>query len=77
MPRSLFGWDLPPGTANHPYAPWNIEEPPENCPMCGKPNTDDDGNPIFDDPGFCSQACLDRYEEELMEHRIRDYEEEQ
>lgn len=34
MSRHVFGWSLPPGAAGHPFAPWNIEEPP--CAVCGK-----------------------------------------
>ena len=38
MSRSIFGWSLPPGAAEHPSAPWNQDEPP--CEICGN-STDD------------------------------------
>ncbi|MDD3029845.1 MAG: hypothetical protein PHS57_06170 [Alphaproteobacteria bacterium] len=31
--RSIFGWDLPPGAADDPGAPWNQKEGP--CDVCG------------------------------------------
>lgn len=31
--RSVFGWSLPPGAANDPFAPYNQEEDP--CEVCG------------------------------------------
>jgi hypothetical protein len=35
---------------------------PEECPVCGYPNADDDGQPIYpDDPAFCSKHCTDQY----------------
>jgi hypothetical protein len=29
--RSSSGWDLPPGAAGHPCAPWNEPDPEEEC----------------------------------------------
>lgn len=38
------------------------QELPEECPVCGYPNADDEGEPIFkDDPSFCSARCRDQY----------------
>ena len=34
MNRSVFGWSYPPGAANDPNAPWNLDEGP--CAVCGK-----------------------------------------
>jgi len=78
MSRSVFGWDYPPGAANDPNAPWNQEDPPEECPMCGQPNSDEEGNPVFDeDPIFCSRVCLEKYERqcEQDDERLARYEE--
>lgn len=32
MSRNIFGWDLPPGAAGDPNAPWNQSD--EHCPCC-------------------------------------------
>lgn len=38
------------------------QEFPEECPVCGKPNADEQGVFVFDaDPAFCSAACRDGY----------------
>jgi hypothetical protein len=34
----------------------------EECPVCGYPNANEDGEPIFEeDPSFCSARCRDQY----------------
>jgi len=38
------------------------QDSPEECPVCGYPNADEDGEPIFEeDPSFCSARCRDEY----------------
>ena len=38
-------------------------ELPEECPVCGYANADDDGEPLFvEDPSFCSERCMREYE---------------
>lgn len=62
---SIFGWDYPPGCSSVPGDEDDILE----CPSCGGPNADDDGNWVCEDaPGFCSVACSVRYQEEQEEH---------
>jgi len=61
MSKNPFGWGYPAGAENDPNAPWNEPEMPEECPMCGEPNTDEDGEPLFDDPSFCSKKCYQRF----------------
>ena len=37
-------------------------ELPEECPVCGYPNSTEDGKPVFsEDPSFCSARCRDQY----------------
>jgi len=34
----------------------------EECPVCGYPNADVDGEPLFEeDPSFCSNRCRNQY----------------
>lgn len=33
----------------------------EECPVCGYPNANEDGEPVFEDPSFCSARCRDQY----------------
>lgn len=35
---------------------------PEDCPVCGEPNADDNGVPYFsEDEAFCGAQCRDTY----------------
>lgn len=35
---------------------------PEECPVCGKPNADEDGEPVYpQDSAFCSEHCANEY----------------
>jgi hypothetical protein len=37
-------------------------DPPEDCPVCHEPNSDEDGNPVCAEAvDFCSTACRDQY----------------
>jgi hypothetical protein len=55
---SIFGWSLPPGCSRLPYD----DDCQEECPMCGKPNCTDDGEPVFvASPDFCSKECDDEH----------------
>ena len=52
--------------ANCPSMDWDRycrqNDPPEECPICDKPNSDDDGNPVCAEAAdFCSIACRDVY----------------
>lgn len=39
----------------------DAHDPPEDCPVCHKPNADDDGNPIcLEADCYCSVACRDQ-----------------
>ena len=50
------------------------QEIPEECPVCGRDNATEDGEPVFTDPAFCSQKCLDIYmEDEVMSKPVEDY----
>ena len=54
---SLFGWSYPAGCSGPPD-----DDVPECCPMCDKPNCDDDGEPVCAAaPDFCSTACERAY----------------
>lgn len=59
MNRNLFGWDYPSGAANDPNAPWNQEDPPEECPVCGKCNVDlETGDALCEEAfPYCSKQC--------------------
>lgn len=62
MARNPFGWSYPAGAENDPLAPYNQPDELEECPICGEPNSDDDGNELFaDDPSFCSRECYDKF----------------
>jgi len=41
-----------------------IQENTDVCLMCGDYNCDEEGEPVFADPAFCSSACLDEYIQE-------------
>ena len=56
MARSPFGWAYPAGAEHDPAAPYNQVDPPDECPECGEPNTDDDGDQLHDGV-FCSPGC--------------------
>lgn len=63
MNRNVFGWDLPAGAANDPNAPYNQEELPDQCPICGENNVDENGEWLFEEePPFCSDLCRTKYE---------------
>lgn len=62
MTRHPMGWGYPPGAEFDPNAPWNQPDLPDECPTCKKPNTDDDGEPMYDGV-FCSQECEQSLEE--------------
>jgi hypothetical protein len=41
------------------------QELPEQCPVCGRDNADEEGEPVYaPDPAFCSQACAEQYAKE-------------
>lgn len=51
------------GTAQGTYP-----EPPEECPVCGKPNSTEDGEWVCKEAeGFCSKECLDQYMKQQRE----------
>lgn len=54
---SKLGWSYPAGAENDPSAPYNQEESPDACLVCGGDNE------VFDGV-FCSQDCLDKYAED-------------
>lgn len=42
------------------------EDGPEDCPVCGKANAHENGEPVFpEDWAFCSAACRDTYTAEV------------
>lgn len=44
------------------------QEMPTECPVCGKDNADEDGNPIcIEAPTFCSKECETKYAREYAE----------
>ena len=61
MNRNVLGWFFPAGAANDPNAPYN-QEPLDSCPICGENNVDENGEPLFHEPPFCSEECRTRYE---------------
>lgn len=72
----VFGYSYPAGAENDPNAPYNQIEEPEECPVCGEPNVDKEGNPTYPhDPSFCSNECYISYCIRLEEDDLR-YEEE-
>jgi hypothetical protein len=56
----VFGWSYPAGCSG---TPWDEPDYPEECPVCGNPNTDPETEdwvcPVA--PGFCSFECLDSW----------------
>jgi len=71
MSRNPLGWSYPAGAENDPNAPYNQIDPPEECPVCGEPNADEDGEPVYpDDPSFCSEKCLLKYCQDLEDEGI-------
>ena len=64
--RDVFGWGYPAGAEHDPNAPWNREDPPDECPLCGLANQDDDGKPLYDGV-FCSAKCESEWETPLPE----------
>ncbi len=56
MSRHPLGWSYPAGAENDPNAPWNQRELPDCCPVCGEPNTNEDGSDIHDGI-YCSAYC--------------------
>jgi hypothetical protein len=68
MTYNVFGYSYPPGAANDPYAPYNQKDLPEDCPVCGGPNSDDDGIPLYEkDHSFCSEKCAKQYDSEQVD----------
>lgn len=46
------------------------QEEPEECPVCGDSNADENGEPVYQaDPVFCSSHCRDVY---VTEQKQRD-----
>jgi len=62
MSRNPFGWSYPAGAEHDPNAPYNQPDLPDECPQCGEPNYDEDGDPLHDGI-FCSKECEDVYME--------------
>lgn len=61
MVKIYIGWDYSSGAANDPNAPWNQEDPPEECecPVCGKCNVDlETGDALCEEAfPYCSKQC--------------------
>lgn len=57
---SLFGWSYPAGCSGPPD-----DDYPEDCPVCQKPNVDEDGDWLMsgEAEGFCSTSCMEEYVE--------------
>jgi len=55
------------------------QEMPEECPVCGDPNANEKGEPVFPvDAAFCSEACREVYVKEQKNHdsmHVTDFEE--
>lgn len=81
----IFGWDYPPGAEHDPNAPYNQEDPPDKCPVCGVDNWTlfgDEWSEVYDG-NFCSRKCEDKYAAQMESHademwneevEMRDYE---
>ena len=59
----VFGWSYPAGAEHDPNAPWNQEEPPDTCPICGAANdgAEDDCFP------YCSDECAAKEDDGIDE----------
>lgn len=45
------------------------QDGPETCPVCGKDNAQENGEPVFpEDWAFCSAGCRDSYMAEVRAH---------
>jgi hypothetical protein len=66
--------ELPPGAESNPNAPYSNQGPPEDCPECGRPNSDKDGNPLCNSGySFCSEKCAKQYESQMTNYYKVDF----